>query len=93
MVCALRRVREWLRCLWMSGLPALGIFLVVSAGAAQQPQFARAPKVGQKAPEFTLPDTTGKPVRLSELLTELRDGNPGAEKPRWLLLMFYRGYW
>jgi thioredoxin-dependent peroxiredoxin len=42
-------------------------------------------KVGDKAPEFTLPDTNGKPVSLSKLLAEgpvvlafyVKAGTPG----------------
>ena len=42
-----------------------------------------APQVGQRAPDFTLTATDGKPVTLSEL----RNGK------RAVLLIFYRGYW
>jgi peroxiredoxin len=47
------------------------------------PASADAPRPGQHAPEFTLTDTGGKPVVLSELLKT----HKGA------LLIFYRGYW
>jgi peroxiredoxin len=40
------------------------------------------PKVGQVAPDFTLPDSSGTERRLSELV---------AEGP--LVLIFYRGHW
>ena len=48
-----------------------------------------APKVGQKAPEFTLQDTTGKQVSLTELLSAPVNGRA----PKSVLLVFYRGYW
>jgi peroxiredoxin len=40
------------------------------------------PQPGERAPEFTLPDSAGGPRRLSELLA----GHA-------LVLVFYRGYW
>jgi len=48
-----------------------------------------APQVGQRAPDFTLPDTTNKQVSLNELLTTPING----KAPRGVLLVFYRGYW
>jgi peptidoglycan/LPS O-acetylase OafA/YrhL len=48
-----------------------------------------APQVGQRAPDFTLPDTSGRPVSLNELLTTPVNGNA----PKGVLLVFYRGYW
>jgi cytochrome oxidase Cu insertion factor (SCO1/SenC/PrrC family) len=62
---------------------------------AQLPPSKNAPQVGQKTPDFTLPDSTGKDVKLSTL----RSGEPEvwgatAEIPGyWILLIFYRGYW
>ena len=53
------------------------------------PPSTGAPHVGQKAPEFTLKDTTGKDVSLTQLLSEPVDGTP----PKSVLLVFYRGYW
>jgi hypothetical protein len=49
----------------------------------QVPASAGAPHVGQKAPEFTLPDQNNKPVALADLLA----GSKGA------VLIFYRGFW
>ena len=49
-----------------------------------------SPRVGQKAPEFTLSDTNGKLVSLAELLTA--PIAPG-RIPKGVLLIFYRGYW
>ena len=48
-----------------------------------------APQVGQQAPDFTLADTTGKQVSLTELRTAPIDG----KAPKGVLLIFYRGYW
>lgn len=43
---------------------------------------ARVPKVGDRAPDFTLPDSDGRPVSLQDLL---------ARGPA--VLSFYRGRW
>ena len=56
-----------------------------------------APQVGQKAPDFTLADTGGTQVSLSELLSGNtgvlnREGKP-RPVPKGVLLIFYRGYW
>jgi len=48
----------------------------------QVPLSAQAPRIGGKAPEFSLPDQNRKTVALSELLS-----------PNGALLIFYRGYW
>jgi cytochrome oxidase Cu insertion factor (SCO1/SenC/PrrC family) len=64
----------------------LGV-LVMIAPAQQLPPSANAPKVGDKAPDFTLPDTDGNWVKLSDLL-KVSDG-----RGQWVLLVFYRGYW
>ena len=48
----------------------------------QVPLSAQAPKVGQRAPAFSLPDQNGKQIALSDLLS-----------PNGALLIFYRGYW
>jgi peroxiredoxin len=53
------------------------ITTLVQTGIAQQ-----SVKVGERAPDFTLPDVFGKPVTLSELLTH----GP-------VVLYFYRGEW
>jgi hypothetical protein len=51
--------------------------------ARQLPASADAPRVGQKAPDFTLPDQDNRPVALADLLS-------GSKAT---LLIFYRGYW
>lgn len=61
------------------GLLAYPLFYVVR----QMPASMGAPRVGQKAPDFTLPDQNGKSVALADLLSN----SSGA------LLIFYRGHW
>jgi hypothetical protein len=76
-------------------LRTAAMFLLLAlAGAtgAQLPPSKGAPQVGQKAPDFTLADSTGKPVRLSELLAPAGDAAAKKGGP-WVLLIFYRGYW
>ena len=65
-------------------------------GARTLPASAGAPHVGQKAPEFTLADTQGNKISLSQLLGH---GNSttavttAGATPKAVLLIFYRGYW
>jgi len=53
------------------------------------PNTTAAPQVGQKAPDFTLADTSGKLVTLDQLLS----ASSGTQAPKAVLLIFYRGYW
>lgn len=69
-------------------LCALAIFAFFSARAI--PASKGAPQVGQKAPDFTLTDTGGKQVSLTQLLTTPL---PNGSAPKAALLVFYRGYW
>ncbi len=57
---------------------AYGAFYLVR----QLPASTSAPRVGEKAPEFTLPDQDGKSVALADLIS-----------PRGAILIFYRGHW
>jgi hypothetical protein len=71
-------------------LAILGFFLLMTLSVSRQlPASAGAPRVGTKAPDFTLTDAQGRPVRFSELLEPRAGGAPGT----WVLLIFYRGYW
>jgi len=56
----------------------------------QLPPSTSAPRVGQKAPDFTLPDRDGNRVTLSELLQSTA-GHAG--RTNGAVLIFYRGYW
>ena len=68
----------------------LGFFVfVVFIAARWLPASVGAPQVGQKAPDFTLYDTSNKPTSLADLLTQPING----KSPRGVLLIFYRGYW
>ena len=58
-------------------------------GGRMLPESKGAPQVGQRVPDFTLPDTTNKQVSLNELMTVPING----KTPRGVLLIFYRGYW
>ena len=66
-----------------------GIFYM----ARQLPASAEAPHVGQKAPQFTLPDQDGKPVALAELLATSPQGADAGKPGSGVLLIFYEGYW
>jgi len=70
------------------GLFGYGIFFQ----ARQLPSSAAAPQLGQKAPDFTLSDQDGKPVRLAELLSSPLPG-AASTSAKGALLIFYRGYW
>jgi hypothetical protein len=63
--------------------------------ARQLPASANAPRVGQKAPDFTLSDEDGNPVALADLLSSATTTSTqsAAAKPGGALLIFYRGYW
>ncbi|HKV95471.1 MAG TPA: hypothetical protein VJW20_23195 [Candidatus Angelobacter sp.] len=80
----------------------LGIFIWVHS--RDLPASSGAPHVGQKAPDFTLSDSSGNKVSLAQLLAPAQSidpaGNAGApnsaganSNPKAVLLIFYRGYW
>jgi AhpC/TSA family len=57
---------------------AYGAFYLVR----QLPASTSVPRVGEKAPEFALPDQDGKQVALADLIS-----------PKGAILIFYRGHW
>jgi len=78
------------RVLAMLGLLVLGWLGYLSFSLSSQlPPSSGAPRPGQKAPSFTLPDQDGKPVSLAGLL---KPGGGVAGKGG-VILIFYRGYW
>jgi hypothetical protein len=91
------RQPERYRGRWMSPILALlslgvvGSFVFATTVASRQlPASAGAPKVGEKAPDFVLPDSAGRPVRLYDLVGGKAGGGGAAS---WVVLIFYRGYW
>ena len=73
-----------------AGVLLLALFLFSFFVASRWlPASRGAPQVGQKAPDFSLADTNGKSVSLSELRSSPING----KAPRGVLLIFYRGYW
>ncbi len=78
--------------------PALAAICIVLVGgstflfvhARDIPTSSAASRVGQKAPAFTLQDSDGKAVSLSELFSS---PGPDSGSPKAVLLIFYRGHW
>jgi len=60
---------------------AYGVFYIVR----QLPASAGAPRAGEEAPNFTLPDQNGRPIALAALLSD--------RNTHGALLIFYRGHW
>jgi uncharacterized protein (DUF58 family) len=73
----------------------LGLFSFASYQVFKNfPAANNAPKVGQRAPEFTLVDTSGKTFSLAQLLsTPITDSTGAARATKGVLVVFYRGYW
>lgn len=69
---------------------ALFCFGVLYA-SKQLPKSSGAPKVGDKAPDFSLTDSDHKQISLASLFAS---SIPGAQTPpKGVFLVFYRGYW
>jgi hypothetical protein len=73
----------------LSALVLAAFVFLIFVFARRLPASSNAPRVGTKAPEFTLLDTDNKPTSLTELLTTPQNGAP----TKGVLLVFYRGYW
>jgi hypothetical protein len=58
----------------------------------QLPSSTGAPRVGEKAPAFTLPDQDNNQVSLADLLSGPAS-NASQAKANAVLLIFYRGFW
>jgi hypothetical protein len=84
----------------------VGLTMFASVHSRDLPGSAGAPQPGQKAPDFTLADTSGNKVSLDQLLgsagastagstnANIASGGAGsAVAPKAVLLIFYRGYW
>ena len=78
--------------LGLVGLAAVGFFgYLIFFMTRQLPASAGAPRIGQTAPEFVLPDVNNQPVSLASLLSTPLPNSQAA--PKGVLLVFYRGYW
>lgn len=93
-VRAFRQPQVYRGKIWGTILTVLSLLICVGSVlffmiARSVPRSAGAPQIGQRVPDFTLPDSTGQPVSLSQLFS----AEPGAAPPKAVLLVFYRGYW
>jgi hypothetical protein len=78
--------------LTLISVASLGFFcFVILYGSRQLPASREAPRVGAKAPEFSLVDTENRSVTLTSLLATPMPITQ--TPPKALLLVFYRGYW
>lgn len=68
---------------------AIGLTAFAFVSARNLPSSTAAAQVGQRVPDFSLSDTSGKRVSLDQLLA----AGSGSPAPKALLLIFYRGYW
>jgi hypothetical protein len=75
------------------GMLVVGFFsYVIFYELRQVPASTGAPRVGQKAPEFTLADQDDRQVSLADLLFSPAS-NTSTTKPNAVVLIFYRGFW
>ena len=77
------RARRWLTVsALVVSVVLLGLAATFNFVVMRVPDTASAFVVGQPAPDFTLPDAAGRPVRLADFR---------GQKP--VVIVFYRGYW
>jgi|SRR5579859_1886067 len=73
-------------------LAVVGFFcFLVFFASKQLPKAAGAPKIGDKAPEFSLRNTNNNEATLASLLAAPLPNS--AAPPKGVFLIFYRGYW
>ena len=79
--------------LTMLGVLIFGFFsYLIFYELRQVPPSTGAPRVGEKAPTFTLLDENDKPVSLADLLSS-RTPSTSTARANEVLLIFYRGFW
>jgi hypothetical protein len=100
LVRAFRKPQQYRGRIFGSVLALLGVLGIgmfcwgVFVEARHLPASAAAPRVGQRAPDFTLPDQDGRPVTLAELVSSPATAPATAGvRSNGVLLIFYRGYW
>src|SRR4029077_8104514 len=75
-------------------LAVIGSFsYIVFFHTKELPASKGAPQIGQKGPDFTLPDANGKQVTLSSLWGTSIVAPATGSADQWVFLIFYRGYW
>jgi hypothetical protein len=58
------------------------------------PDSKNAPQIGQRAPDFLLPDANGQNFTLGQLLsTPITNSGGATSATKGVLVVFYRGYW
>ena len=97
-VRAFRQPQIYKGKIWGSIVAVLAILLVAAStlffiGARKLPRSAGAPQIGQRVPDFTLPDSTGQLTTLAQLFSASASASSTAPPPKAVLLVFYRGYW
>jgi hypothetical protein len=86
---AIYRGKIWGSVVIFLALLLLAANVVLFHHTRDVPKSAGAPQVGQRVPDFTLPDSSGQQTSLAQLFAASSGGAP----PKALLLVFYRGYW